>query len=544
MMNPREKTLAIVVGSVIGLGIVYQGLNFLFLKPAEQARKDIADLESQNQYLDGVIRSRRNLADRWNAALSRTLAFDRPEASNRIAQALKEGAKRHGFDNPGFVPNSVGSKIGTKTGITTVSYRITAEGPFKNAVAFLTDIYRSPYLVDISRLSITPLLQRNRSRGDVKIEFYVESPLMPVIDPKKIPELVNTASLPGEGADKMGPSRDDIPPDEELALLGRRNIFRPFVPPPNNVVMIDNQDWKTIVVRAKFYWEGEVNRQTVDGSAVEEIVKTVPSKSKLEIRGVGDAVEINGAYADGKTFGPQRLEFAAKKDWTYAVAVHSPEPPPDAVLFAADNQHSADVVLDITTVDAGGKTKNHAPILLRTGSKIDDQYIVKSMTVTATYASGRKAPSANYTPSKEKQTYVVPVEPVEVVAAAPVDPSDQPPDPTLTVTGLVTYRGKQELIASAGPADRRIIPAGEVAIVDGGTLLGVHPLGGVVKMPSGNYYIYPLGRPFTQRVKLEAKSDEELPAAIDAWSSPDTEKKDEETEPEAESAAIDTAAGE
>jgi len=36
-------------------------------------------------------------------------------------------------------------------------------------------------------------------------------------------------------------------------------------------------------------------------------------------------------------------------------------------------------------------------------------------------------------------------------------------------------------------------------------------------MPSGNYYLYPLGRKFSDRVKLEASQDEDLPAAIDAW---------------------------
>jgi hypothetical protein len=40
-------------------------------------------------------------------------------------------------------------------------------------------------------------------------------------------------------------------------------------------------------------------------------------------------------------------------------------------------------------------------------------------------------------------------------------------------------------------------------------------------MPSGNYYIYPLGRRFAERVKLKAKSDEELASAIDAWSRPE-----------------------
>ncbi len=86
----------------------------------------------------------------------------------------------------------------------------------------------------------------------------------------------------------------------------------------------------------------------------------------------------------------------------------------------------------------------------------------------------------------------------------------------------MTYHGHQELIAAAGPKQRRIFTAGAKDEVDGGTLLGVHPLGGVVKMPSGNYYIYPLGRRFAERVKLSAKKDEELASAIDIWSRPAT----------------------
>jgi hypothetical protein len=73
------------------------------------------------------------------------------------------------------------------------------------------------------------------------------------------------------------------------------------------------------------------------------------------------------------------------------------------------------------------------------------------------------------------------------------------------------------MIVTGNANARAVIPVGEKAAVDGGDLLGVHPLGGVVKMPSGNFYLYPLGRKYTDRVKLEAARPEDLPRAIDSW---------------------------
>ena len=104
----------------------------------------------------------------------------------------------------------------------------------------------------------------------------------------------------------------------------------------------------------------------------------------------------------------------------------------------------------------------------------------------------------------------------------PTAPEDPRPDGKYTVTGLLTYREAetyayaQEMVVTAG-AERKIIRQGDPGVVDSGTLLAVHPLGGIVKMPSGHYYLYPLGKSFTDRVLLQAESDTELASAIDAW---------------------------
>jgi hypothetical protein len=272
--------------------------------------------------------------------------------------------------------------------------------------------------------------------------------------------------------------------------------------------VVDNQDWKTVAIRIGFLWDGKASGA--------EIVDTVAGKSTKQFSGKGDIVEIKGSYADGKPFGPEQIDFNTKKDFTYVVAVHSPAPPPVVVDLAVENQDKDPIDLEVTVTPKEGPPRTKPTMRIKAATKEDiDVYECKSVQVVATYASGKKTTPATYSPLAGKQTYYVPPEPAEAAPPKPV--SDPPADATASVTGLVTYREVQEMIAVAGN-QRKIFRAGEESKVDGGTLRAVHPLGGVVKMPSGNYYIYPLGKRFTDRVKLEASREEDLPAAIDEWS--------------------------
>ena len=104
----------------------------------------------------------------------------------------------------------------------------------------------------------------------------------------------------------------------------------------------------------------------------------------------------------------------------------------------------------------------------------------------------------------------------------PPAPKDPDPDAKYTVTGVLTYQDPetyeyvQEMIATNGE-ERKVINHKDEGAVDSGTLLAVHPLGGIVKMPSGNFYIYPLGKSFTERVLLKVRDESELATAIDEW---------------------------
>jgi len=506
-MNPREKVLLSLIGGVVGLFAIYKGVDFLFVAPLKRATEEVARLEAENNVLSGVIRSRVDLARRWRDLAGRTLSFDKPEVINIFGRDLKEIAKRHGF-GASYSPTA-GGKIGGRTNIGAVAYRVVEEGKFTDMLGFIKDLYRTPYLCQITRLSISPIMDRSRPRGEVKFDMIVETPILPRVDSKKIPEAAAATTMPADAAERMGPARGKAHFAEEFALLAERNIFRAYVPPPTNMVLIDNTDWKAVGVWVTWHWDGKARPVVTD---------MVPERSQKTFTGQGDVAEVAGAYADGTSFGPVKFNFNEKKDWRYEVPLHSPAPPPVVVDLAVQNSDKNPVDVEVSLVLKDGQVKTRPLMRIPPGAQVEiDQYEAQSVNVVATYASGRKATSQLFKPDSVRQIYQVPPEPIGP-AAAPVD--DPPADATLMVTGLVTYPGVQEMIASGPvPNQRKVIRAGEEAAVDGGRLLAVHPLGGVVKMPTGNYYLYPLGRKFTERVKLDARQDEELAAAIDSCTS-------------------------
>ncbi len=516
-MTQREKVLATVVGVVVALGLGYKAVDTLLISRHADARERLDTLMAEERRLDGLIGSRSNLARRWLAFGGRTFSFEQTEARGSLGKNLKELAKSHGFSDAVFGTHS-GTKIGRRTDITTVAHRIAIQGQFSDIVAFLRDVYKTPYLGQVIKLTLTPLGSKG-SRGVVKLECTIESPLLPVVDPKKIPHVRGAKPMAPEPEKPLGPAREDFRRVEFYEILAVRNIFLPYLPPPQNVVMIDNLDWKTIALKIKFLWDDAVN---------EQLVETVAGKSTLPVKGKGDIVDISGTYADGVTFGPKRLRFDGKKDWTYTVPTHTPPPPPTVVDLAVDNRHEEAVHVEVVITAKDGKETTEPTMIFEPG--ISDVRVyegVQSVKVTAQYTSGERTSVRTFSPMQGKQTYLVRAElstDIFDVEPDPVSVSDRPADRRFTVTALWRYldakdgRAVQEMIATA-TNERRHIRVGESGAVDGGTLVAVVPgLGGIVKMPdTGNYYVYPWKHKFTDRVILDAREDVDLPAAIDAW---------------------------
>jgi hypothetical protein len=520
-MTSRERRLGAVIGGIVALGLAYKAVSFFFIDDYRRTKEKIANYEAEVRRLDGLIRSEESLARQWLDDVGRTFSLDRNEAQGRFGMALKEIAKRNRFDDAVFSP-AAGTRIGVKTDIVTVAHRISIDGAYKDAIAFLRDLYNTPYLCQVTKLAVAPSAAKG-ARGRVKVELTVESPVLPLVDPRKIPYVRNPEPLPAETKTPLPPVRPYLRGAEFYAILSDRNIFRSHLPPPENVVLIDNQDRKMVAVKVQFFWEDKPSEQRME---------TVKGKTSTPVKGKGDVAEITGTYADGVAFGPKRMSLAGQKEWTYPIASHSP---PTMIDLAVNNQNPEAVFLEVIVTAEDGQQQNEPLMVFETGTANVRNYEgAKSVRVTAKYRSGKAAQARNFDPLDAKQTYIVGPEPAEQVAGQeePVEPEvpDADPDGGLTVSGLVYYPdpgGENaiilELIAT-GTGGRRIIRAGESGAVDGGTLLTVVPaLGGIVKMPTGNYYIYPLGRPFTGRFKLAARTDNDLPAAIDQWTRPKVE---------------------
>ncbi|MFQ5429013.1 MAG: hypothetical protein ACE5E1_01780 [Phycisphaerae bacterium] len=511
-MNKRERTLAVIVGVGVFLAAVYYGLTLVYLNPLKDARAQYANLLTKKRNLDRLVRTERKLKKQWKGYVARTFSYEASEAQDLFGQDLKRIAERHGFTSPNFNPRN-GTRIGRNTGISTLAYHISDTGEYSKVVAFLRDIYATPYLCQITSLAITPLGPK-AGRDRVKVELTVETPLLPRIEKKDVKGLQHLATLSDDPDRKPGPYREGLPPPSTYLVLEDRNVFRAFMPAPTNMVMIDNQDLKTVGLILKFFWEGKVK---------EQLTEQVAGKSQKPISGKGDVVEIVGSYADGTAFGPVRIDFTQAREGAYQVASHTPEPA-DTVILAVHNPLPEDVFVDVVITAEDGKETRPPSMLIKAGATTDlGQWKASQVRVTARYKSEKVALERIFTPSKSRQLITIPKEPSTAVAVAPpTAPEDPPPDGKYTVTGLLTYRKAdtyeyaQEMIVTAG-AERKIISRGEPGVVDSGTLLAVHPLGGIVKMPSGHYYLYPLGKSFTDRVLLQAEGENELVSAIDAW---------------------------
>ena len=509
-MNPRERKLAIIVGTIFGAGALFYGVKLMFVAPLQEARTKYESLLTKQNDLKKLIRTEKDLAETWTASAGRTFSFEAAEAQDLFGENLKSIAKRHGFDSANFKPRA-GKLIGAKTKITTVAYGISASGPYLKVVDFLRDIYRSPYLCQITRLTITPLGPK-LGRDLVKVEFTAETPVLPRIKRKQIKRAAKATTMPADPQTPLTPFREGLEPDSRFLVLAERNIFRAFMPAPTNLVMIDNQDFKTVGLNVKFFWEGKPKKQ---------LFETVPGKTQKPVSSEGDVVEITGSYADGEPIALKRLSFNEGKNWVYLVASHSPAPPAEKVILAVNNQDSKEVLLNVVITTKDNKQFRPPTMLIEPGRTVDvGEWEAKQVQVTVAYKSTKPAQGATYTPSVIKQTLIIPVEPavavVQVPTGGPSSPDDPLPDAQFRVTGLWAYPDAQEMIVR-GATQRKVITTGEEGSVDTGTLLAVHPLGGIVKMPSGNFYIYPLGRSFTERVLLQVKDESELAQAIDAW---------------------------
>ncbi len=506
-MKPRERQLVIIVGCVLGLGAAYKAVRYLYVDPLDQAQADFDDRMAEKQKLEALIAAESGLAFRWNEYAKRTLASTPGLAQERLGERLKNIATHHGFHDAVFDKKLGAFKIGSTTQIVAMGFKITTKGDYVRTVEFLREIYRAPFLCKVTNLSITPIDTRGvGSRDQVKAEFSVDTPILPPIKAGDIKHASKAGPLLPELLDAQPPFRSSLMPDSAYAVLEERNVFKAFLPAPTTVVTIDNKDRKDVVVIATFLWEG---------TETEQLPKSVAGTRREPISGKGDEVEVRGSYADGTEFGPKRISLASGKESVYVVPSHT-APEPDTVVLAIDNQHDKAISMTLTVKTKDGKETTLPPMTIEARSRVPlSEWKAEEVRVVAKYPSDRVAKEETFRPRIDEQVCTV-LQELEMIVQQ--HPEDAAPDARFTVTGLWIRPDLHELIASDG-TERKAFTTLDQGAIDGGTLHAAVPgLGGIVHMPgTGNFYMYPLGGNFRDRVLLDARDESGLPAAIDAW---------------------------
>src|SRR5207253_473702 len=134
-MNPREKKLAIVILTAVGLGAGYQVVNYALIKPFQQKKAEVAKLEKEEASRT-ILQDKQELAQRWKDLAMRTISYDSNETRSYLTDLMATMVRKHGLDMEPLRPG-IGAGIGTKTDIRSIEFRLSATGDYRDVVAFL-----------------------------------------------------------------------------------------------------------------------------------------------------------------------------------------------------------------------------------------------------------------------------------------------------------------------------------------------------------------------------------------------------------------------
>lgn len=221
-MNKREKILAVAVGLVV----IVLGGKFLFTKvflaPLDDVERDIAAVQKKIDETKRKLQAKNRLIREWKSLCDRSLGHDPEKADLLLNERVTELIAASGLDKVTRTPASPVSRKGS--GISFVAVNLTGRGSLAQIVSFLELLYREPYAVKVTALSLSP-----EDRGDrIKIANCRIEAIVP--------------TRPALGSMPSSTSRPAIPtvrrgsPDPQYAMIATRNLFKPFTPPPPPVV--------------------------------------------------------------------------------------------------------------------------------------------------------------------------------------------------------------------------------------------------------------------------------------------------------------------
>jgi len=215
-MNPREKLLATIVGSLVGLAILALGVRAMIVLPLRTADKRIAGVREKIAKIQDERRAF-FLAEDKVKAYARTAFSDlENETSAASGELITKQIIHCGLKESDFTRLPVGDR--KLRGATELGWNVQGEGSLTNVINLVFVLNQIPYLHKIEGLAVTP----GDAPGLVRVRFRY---LTLVVDPA--PEV--SRKPPSPDVSFEGPER------LVLNSISIRDLLRPYIkrPPPD-----------------------------------------------------------------------------------------------------------------------------------------------------------------------------------------------------------------------------------------------------------------------------------------------------------------------
>lgn len=212
-MNPREKTLALVVGVCAALFGGGLGLKVLLFKPINKIDKDNAALREQLEKIKSERRAYFLAEDQVKGFTLRSFDDQVDEASAKSGAVLTRQIAQSGLREADFSRLPVGPR--KLHGAHEIGWSVQGDGHLESAINLLFLLQESPYLHRIENLIVVP----GEMPGLVKVRFRY---LTLVMDPAPA---VEPAELPPKFA-------LNSPERRILDSIDSRDILRPYIKRP------------------------------------------------------------------------------------------------------------------------------------------------------------------------------------------------------------------------------------------------------------------------------------------------------------------------
>jgi hypothetical protein len=214
-VNPREKKLLLLLGSVAGLLVLGLGLRAVFMRPLREIDNQMGNLGRE---LTKIASERRNYfaeEDRLKGFTARTFSDDVDKASARSSELLTRLILESGLPETDFTRLPVGPR--KLRGANEIGWNIQGEGPLMQVVNLLFLLQESPYLHRMENVTVSP----GEATGRVRVRF----------------RFLTLVMEPAPSVDWREPAPKytlDSPERRILDMIVSRDIFRPYIKRPPN----------------------------------------------------------------------------------------------------------------------------------------------------------------------------------------------------------------------------------------------------------------------------------------------------------------------